>query len=120
MCVRVSVCVVVDKQGIEVPPVKCLVFNRMSDHMFEATNWQRFKTFVRKVRVQSNPFRTAAMNGFWGRRAQHSMGTMLTQARILTCFWWCWCCMVCAHRYGPVQSVSLRTCVWHQKTQTKV
>ncbi len=37
-------------QGIEVPRPRALVFNRMSDVMFETTNWQRFKAFVRKVR----------------------------------------------------------------------
>lgn len=37
-------------QGIDVPRAKTLVFNRMSDVMFEPTNWHHFKAFVKKVR----------------------------------------------------------------------
>ncbi|GIM16354.1 hypothetical protein Vretimale_18986 [Volvox reticuliferus] len=37
-------------QGIELPQVQSLVFNRMCDSMFEPGNWTRFKEFVRRVR----------------------------------------------------------------------
>jgi beta-amylase len=38
-------------QGIELPPPRALVFNRLSDSMFEPNNWQAFKAFVRQVRA---------------------------------------------------------------------
>jgi hypothetical protein len=39
-------------QGIELPPPRALVFNGMSDAMFEPGAWQRFKAFVRQVCLQ--------------------------------------------------------------------
>jgi len=41
-------------QGIEVPQVRALSFNRMSDAMFEPNNWQAFKNFIRKVRERAD------------------------------------------------------------------
>ncbi|KXZ50138.1 hypothetical protein GPECTOR_17g774 [Gonium pectorale] len=41
-------------QGIELPQVQSLVFNRMCDSMFEPGNWTRFKDFVRRVRNRAD------------------------------------------------------------------
>lgn len=41
-------------QGIELPPVRALCFNRMSDAMFEPNNWQAFKAFIRRVQERAD------------------------------------------------------------------
>ncbi|KAG2438677.1 hypothetical protein HXX76_005224 [Chlamydomonas incerta] len=41
-------------EGIELPQVQSLVFNRMCDSMFEPGNWNRFKEFVRRVRNRAD------------------------------------------------------------------
>ncbi|GLC38086.1 hypothetical protein PLESTM_000684200 [Pleodorina starrii] len=41
-------------QGIELPQVQSLVFNRMCDSMFEPGNWARFKDFMRRVRNRAD------------------------------------------------------------------
>ncbi|KAG2445367.1 hypothetical protein HYH02_008832 [Chlamydomonas schloesseri] len=41
-------------EGIELPQVQSLVFNRMCDSMFEPGNWSRFKEFVRRVRNRAD------------------------------------------------------------------
>lgn len=41
-------------QGVELPQVTGLVFNKMCDGLFEPGNWTRFKDFIRRVRNRAD------------------------------------------------------------------